>query len=156
MRINLKKLAYVFLSVSVLPIIIGLLLFFNTNNFIKQAASTDALIIKLKPASMYEGRQLYAPVIQFKDSKGNTITQTAHISTGKGTFKVGSKIGIYYTKDNPKNFILNIFSAKWFGVIACSIATFWLLILSACCLLIQEIIKRIKMRPTKCSDTASI
>ena len=48
-------------------------MFLHTNSFIKKAVYTEALIVGLEPNAMYEGEQLYAPVIQFKDSKGNLI-----------------------------------------------------------------------------------
>jgi hypothetical protein len=122
---------------------LGLVLYINTSNFIKQAVHTEALIIKLEPSAMHEGEQLYSPILQFKDSRDNMITEKANISTGKREFQVGNTIGIYYNRENPKRFLLNKFTAKWFGVIACSIGVFLILLSSLCCFIIQKIINYI-------------
>ena len=66
-----------------------------------------------------------------------------NISTGKEHFQVGKKIGIFYKKSNPQNFILDDFSIKWFGVIACAIAIFLLWSSALCCWVIEAITRKI-------------
>jgi len=112
MKINLRKISYFFLFISIIPITAGFFLYISKRNFLNNAILTEASVIKLEPSTTYEGKQLYSPVLQFEDSKGNIFRENARISTGEEEFQIGEKIEIYYNPLNPKNLLLNIFPAK--------------------------------------------
>ncbi len=97
----------VFLIVGILLIAIGVLTLLRHRSFMQRAEVTEGEIVDI--AESYsagtDGRRLYFPVVRYATPQGE-IRQRSKVGTSWKGKKIGSRVEVYYLRDDPATFKL--------------------------------------------------
>lgn len=95
---------------------IALFSFIHTQNFVKAAASTEGVVLELKPvesSSTNSGGYTYAPVVKFKTPDGKNIHFKSSTSSNPPEFSVGQTVPVLYNRSNPQEAQVDSFVQLW-------------------------------------------
>lgn len=100
----------VFLVVGILLILIGVLALLRHRSFMQRAEVTEGEIVEIveRYSSGTDGRRLYFPVVRYATPQGET-RQRSKVGTSWRGRKVGSRVEVYYLRDEPDKFKLRSF-----------------------------------------------
>ncbi len=106
---------YLFASLGLIFICVGLWQYFETNALINRAYSTKGVVIDLiRGASSESSSGNYKPVVRFKTERGEEIEFVSGLGTSPPLFDRGEIVTIFYQPDSPENAKIDEFWSLWF------------------------------------------
>lgn len=117
-----KLIKYGFLIVGGGILTLALFVSLNTNKLINKYVESKGVVVKLiEISSKYDEFPMYKPLVQFTDSKGNTVEFTTSTSSRPSSYKVGEKVDVLYAPENPDKAEINDFFSLWSGILMAGI-----------------------------------
>lgn len=88
--------------ISVTMLIIGIISYIRTKNFLAGAVETRGVVIENVYKGSDEGSSMYSPKIRFTDSMGQAVEFTENWSTNRPDYAVGGEVIVLYNPAEPQ------------------------------------------------------
>ncbi len=111
---TISKLKYIFTVVGFGMIVGAFFLFTNTQDFLKNAQTTDGMVVDLVRSS---DSDTYRPVVEFTTRDGSVIEFTSSTGTNPPSFSEGEMVGIFYQESSPEQAKIDSFFSLWGGTV---------------------------------------
>ena len=120
---NSKPAGALFILVGLCAIVASFFLSGGTQNFLKNAISTDGTVLELVESinhNSHGSSYIYAPKISFTTKNGEEYTVVSNSGSNPPAYRVGQKVGVLYNPKNPTDFRINSFLDIWGGLLILS------------------------------------
>ena len=95
-------------------LIVALILFVNTRNFLKGVSSTEGIVTELvRRKSSSSTAILYRPVVEFKTKDGSIVEFTSSTGSNPPRYAKGDSIVLYYNETFPEQATIDEFFPLW-------------------------------------------
>jgi len=112
-----KVAGYSFLALSICMLAGAILLYTNTNAFLKDAVQAEGTVTEVV-RSYWDGSTTYQPVVRFRTQQGKEIEFTSSSSTSKRPgYSTGQTVEVLYRPNAPQIAEINSFLLLWGGSI---------------------------------------
>jgi len=109
---TISILKYTFTVVGLGMIVGAFFLFTNTQDFLKNALTTDGTVVELV-RSRSSDSDTYRPVVVFKSNGGSTIEFTSSSGSNPPSYSKGEIVEILYQESSPEQAKINSFFSLW-------------------------------------------
>jgi Protein of unknown function (DUF3592) len=111
---TLNVIKYIFSFIGVGMLIGAFFIYLHTSNFIKNAISTDGVVVELiRVQSNDDSSDTFSPIVRFKNQYGLEIEFKSSSSSSPASFDIGEKVMVYYELQNPQNAKIKAFFELW-------------------------------------------
>jgi uncharacterized protein DUF3592 len=106
-----------FLGVGALMLVIAVLLWNSTRNFLARAKETTGTVVELLEVRDKDGgSSTWKPVVRFTSRDDGEITFAASFSSKPAPYDIGEHVTVLYLADDPREARIKGFSSLWLGV----------------------------------------
>ena len=107
-----------FTTIGIGFLITAVAVFINTQNFLKDAISTEGTVTELVRSrsgseSSSSNSVVYRPVIEFKTRDGNLVEFTSSTGSNPPSYSMGESVGIFYHKSSPERAKTDDYFSLW-------------------------------------------
>ena len=113
----------IFAIVGSVMVAVALFLCLRTGNFLRSAATADAVVVE----NVWSGS--YHPRVRFRTNSGQEFTFVSSTGTSPASYREGESVQVLYDPDSPANASINGFVSLWLlplifggiGIVFCSV-----------------------------------
>jgi hypothetical protein len=109
---------YLFFGIGGMLLVIALLLWNTTRDFLANARVTRGAVVELRENRDSDGTT-YTPVVRFSTAAGKEITYVESFSTSPAPYDVGEAVEVLYLAADPNKARIKGWTSLWLGVAIC-------------------------------------
>lgn len=109
---------YLFAGIGGVLLLVALLLWNSTRDFLAKARPTRGTVVELRAKSDGDGTT-YTPVVRFDTADGREITYVESFSTNPAPYDVGETVEVLYLAEDASEARINGWTSLWLGVAIC-------------------------------------
>ena len=110
---------YLFFGIGGLLLVIALLLWTSTRNFLAKAQLTRGAVVELREKTDNDGTT-YTPVVRFSTADGKEITYVESFSTSPPSYDVGESVEVLYLAEDANQARIKGWTSLYLGVAICA------------------------------------
>jgi heme/copper-type cytochrome/quinol oxidase subunit 2 len=119
---------YAFSIVGLILLLVSLLLFVSTSQFVRKSAIATGTVVALEERTDSDDRTsyhpVYYPVVEFKIAENDTFRFESSFGSNPPSYRIGEKVEVLYDPASPGNAKIKSFLSLWVGVVILGILGF--------------------------------
>ena len=116
----MKIFALVFGGIGAVLLLIGGLVFYNEQKFLKKAEVVNGTVVDYNLSSSTDGGSTYCPVIDFNTKNAEPVRFYANVCSSPPSYNIGEQVEVVYDPEDIKHVQMNGFWSQYTGVVVLS------------------------------------